>query len=415
MKKYDCVIIGAGASGMMAGIMAERRGKHVLIVEKSDKIGRKILVTGNGRCNLTNKNVVEDYKRPVHYFGENPKFVLSVLNQFGLEDTLEFFEKLGIGFKEEDNGRLFPVSNQAQSVIDVLLYEVRELGIKVAKPNKTRKISFNKKTEEFEFELNDGQQIVSPKLVVATGGLTHVELGATGDGYEIAQKFGHRITPTFPAYSAMIVKSPLCQKLQGVKLEVKVVAFSQKGRIAENEGTLMFAHFGLSAPSVLEISRQIAHEIKINNGKVRLEINFLPFLAPKPADEFIRQRWENSSSKPLSLSFTGILPKKVFPSILEAAGIDPERKVSTITKEERAQIVSLLTKHEFAVEDIRGFDEAHFTAGGVDTKEIDPKTLESKLQKGLYFCGEVMDIDGQCGGYNLQWAWSSGAVVGNNI
>ena len=424
LKQYDAIIIGAGASGMMAAITAKRRGRHILLIERNDQIGKKILVTGNGRCNISNKNVVQDYHKPVHYFGNNPKFVLSVLNQFGLEETLEFFHDLGVEFSEEDEGRLFPISNQAQSIVDVLLYEARELGIKIAKPNTVKNLDFDNDTQLFKLELNDGQEVETRKLVVATGGKSHHELGATDAGYEIATQFKHTITPTFPAYVALSVKSPLCHKLQGVKLEVKVKAFSNvadgQGQelIAENEGTLMFAHFGLSAPSVLEISGQIAYELEVRKRKVKLEINFLPSIGEHTDNnlqEIILDRWQKNPNKTLESSFIGVLPKKVFPAILEVNGIDGKIKVAEVTKELRQKIVKLLTQYEFDIDSIRGFDEAHFTAGGVDTKEVDPKTLGSKLQKGLYFCGEILDIDGECGGFNLQWAWSSGAVVGKNI
>lgn len=414
-NKFDAIIIGGGASGIMTAITARRRGKDVLLVEKNDKIGKKILVTGNGRCNISNENVVEDISKPVHYSGSQPKFTLSTLNQFNIYETKEFFRELGIEFNEEDNGRLFPVSNQAQAVVDVLAYELENLGVKIAKPNAPKVIRYDEKTKLYEVVLTDGRHVFAPKLVISTGGKSHSRLGSTGDGYNYAEQFGHSITPLFPAYSPLIVKSPLCHKLQGVKLEVSVKAIARGKTFAENTGTIMFAHFGLSAPVVLEISREIAEEILVKGNKVSLEVNFVPGIAKHQIDEYLLNRWQTSPNKSLGFSLVGLLPHKVLPAILEVEGIDPEQNVSEITKENRLKIGKLLQEYKFDIEDVRGFDDSHFTAGGVNVKEVSPETLESKIQKGLYFCGEVLDVDGECGGYNLQWAWSSGHVVGKNL
>lgn len=414
-KVYDAIILGGGASGMMAAIMAKRNGKNVIVVEKNQKLGKKILVTGNGRCNIANENAIEDQKKPVHYFGQNPKFVISVLNQFGIKETKNFFSELGIVFKEEDKGRLFPSSNQAQSVVDVLEYELQSLNIKIAEKNTPKKIDFNKKSGNYEVTISDGRVLLGEKLVIATGGLTLPDSGSNGDGYEYAKQFGHTILPTFPGYVAIRTKSPLCHILQGVKLEVGVKAYTNNKLIAENTGTIMFAHFGLSAPVILEISRIIAQETIVNKNSVKLTVNFLPDIKNEDLEKTLIKRWSTSPNKPLDLSFIGLLPKKVFPALLDVAGIERGLKCSDVTKELRGKIMKLLSEYEFEIDSVRDYKAAHFTAGGVNTKELNPKTLESKLQEGLYFCGEVMDIDGICGGYNLQWAWSTGAVVGSNI
>ncbi len=414
-KVYDAIIIGGGASGMMAAIIAKRRGKNIILLEKNAKLGRKILVTGNGRCNISNENTIEDQRKPIHYMGRNPKFVLSVFNQFGIKETKKFFNELGIEFKEEDKGRLFPSSNQAQSVVDVLEYELQNLNIKIAEKNSPKKIIFNKDNSQYEVTISDGRKLISKKIVVATGGLTLPTTGSNGDGYEYAKQFGHTILPTFPGYVAVKTKSPLCHFLQGVKLEVAVKAYSDGQELAENTGTIMFTHFGLSAPVILEISRVIANEITVKKNKVKVHVNFLPDVKKENLEKFVVERWAKSPNKSLGFSFVGLLPKKVFPAILDANDIDKDMKCSDVKKELRAKIINLLSEYEFIIDDIRDYKDAHFTAGGVDTKELNPKTLESKLQPGLYFSGEVMDIDGICGGYNLQWAWSTGAVVGSNI
>lgn len=416
---YDTIIIGAGASGMTASIFAAREGRSVLLLEKTAKLGKKILLTGNGRCNISNKFSEEDQKQVKHYFGNNPKFVMSALNKFGYSETKEFFSKLGIEYIEEDSGRMFPASNQAQSVVDVLEYEMRELGVKIVLEANISAIGGSTSGSKFTVHLSDGREFQTPKLIVATGGKTLPGTGSTGDGYSFASQFGHTVIPQFPVYSGFNVTKEseplnvqLLHKLQGTKLEVGVKAFAEGKLVAENEGTLMFAHYGLSAPGVLEISREVARAMELENKKVEVSINFFPGKQPQDVDQMLVERWTNSPNKTLGFSLVGLLPKKVLPAILEAHGINSDQKVAEISKEKRAEIVKLLTELSFKITSVRGYKEAHFTAGGVDTKEVNPSTLESKLIPGLYFAGEVLDVDGECGGYNLQWAWSSGAVAG---
>ncbi len=412
MKKYDAIIIGGGASGMMAAIIAARRDKNIAIIEKNSKLGRKILATGNGRCNISNKNSQEDKRTLKHYFGQNPKFVMSAFNQFDYNDTEVFFEELGINFKEEDGGRMFPVSNQAQSVLDVFEFELNRLQVKLITSKTPKEINYD---NGFIVKLNDGQEISSKKLIVSTGGKTYPKFGTTGDGYTIAKQFGHSIIEQFPVYSGLIIKSPIFQKLQGIKCEASVVAKVDNKEIAKNTGTIMFAHFGLSAPGVLEISRSIAQKLRLEKKKVILSLNLLAFIKKDEVDKFLVDRWQKQPSKTLGFSFEGLLAKKIAPAFLESANIDPNQKVSEISKDLRQKIIQTLTNYQFEIIDVKDYDEAHFTAGGVNTKEINPKNLESLIQKNLFFCGEVLDIDGECGGYNLQWAWTSGYVVGINV
>ena len=407
-KNYDLTIIGAGASGMMAAIKASKRGKRVLMIERNAKPGKKILLTGNGRCNISNENSLEDQKKPVHYHGKNPKFVLSVFNKFGLQETKKFFQDVGIEFIEEDEGRLFPASNQAGSVVEVLEYAMNQEKVRVMYNQRVKKMVFEDSI--YKIVLQDGREIQSQNVLISTGGKSLSR--PAEDGYEFASQFGHKIIDMFPAYSGLNTKSQLCHKLQGVKMEVEVKAIVGNKEIAKNTGTIMFAHYGLSAPVVLEISREIAEARIVNGHKAFVEVNFFPNIAENELDAMILKRWEKFPQKSLDFSFVGLLPKKVFPAILAVEGIDGTVKVSDVNKALRRKIVNLLGKYRFEIDSVRGYNEAHFTAGGVDTKEIDPQTMQSKLQKGLYFSGEILDIDGDCGGYNLQWAWSSGAVVG---
>lgn len=428
LKRYDLAVIGAGASGMAASISAARQGRKVILIEKKEKPGRKILLTGNGRCNLTNVNSVEDKRQPVHYHGRNPKFVISVLNKYGFDEVVSFFNELGIEFKEEDEGRYFPSSNQASSIIDVLVDEIESLNIKFEDNNRVKELKFIEEENRFYIKLSSGKELLADKCVIATGGLSFPTTGSSGDGYEFAKNFGHTIIDTFPAYTAVATKSRLCQLLQGVKMEVGAKVFVSNDKvkgaegepifiekaIAEDQGTLMFAHFGLSAPVILRLSRVIAEQQQLYGKKAKIEINFLPQIPLDQMEKFLIDRWEKRPQKTLGFSFVGLLPNKVFPAILEVNGIDPKTKVAEVSKEMRKKIIQLLTRYEFIIDEVRGYDEAHFTAGGVDTKEVNPSTLESKIQHGLYFCGEVLDIDGDCGGYNLQWAFSSGLTAGES-
>lgn len=399
---------------MVCVITAARAGKHVLLLEKNPKLGKKILYTGNGRCNITNAHVVEDQRGPVHYHGSHPKFVIPALNAFSLEKTKHFFDELGIEFVEEADGRFFPSSNQAQSVVDVLKFELERLDVEIKLETEVKSAKYNKTRKLFEVDSSAGKYS-APKLVIACGGKSYPKFGSTGDGYTLAKSFEHTVTPTFPAYVALVVDSPLCKELQGTKVEVVAKVIVDGKQVAENSGTMMFAHFGLSAPAILELSRLISEQINVNHKKVSLKVNFLPNIKRDKLEEFIISRWSKCPHKSLGFSFVGLLPQKLFPAMLEANSIDTEIKCSQVDKKTRSKIVELLSGYEFEVGGVRGFDESHFTAGGVNVKEVNPNTMESTMQSNLYFTGEVLDIDGDCGGYNLQWAWSSGYVAGINI
>ncbi len=415
---FDVAIIGGGASGLMSAIIARRRGKKVILLEKNEKLGRKILLTGNGRCNISNENVGNLKTIYTKYNGHNPKFAISVFSKFNLAKTKQFFRDIGIEFKEEDNGRLFPVSNEAQSVVEALVYEIKNLSIKVKTKTNVIDTTFDKTKKLFLIKTKQGETIYSQKIVISTGGKTYPVLGTVGDGYKLAQNFGHRIYKQFPSYSGLITKSQICQDLQGVKLITKVKAFlpNTNKPFAQNIGTLMFAHFGLSAPVVLEISRQIAQKLYVEKYPfINLEINLLPDYQINELEKLLIKRWSKQPQKTLASSFIGLLPKKVAPAFFKYHKIDSTTIVSNINKKLRKKIISILTETTFKITDVKGFEIAHFTAGGIDTKEINPNTCESKLQKGLYFTGEVLDIDGICGGYNLQFAWSTGAIAGMSV
>jgi len=402
------IIIGGGASGMMAAIAAARNGHDVTIFEKNEKLGKKILLTGNGRCNLTNVNVSWQ-----NYYGTHPKFAASVLAKFSNKNTIKFFEELGLVLIEEDNGRLFPRSNQAQSVVDVLEAEFEKLNVEILYNQKVKRLAISDK--RFTVTTYQNKQHKCDKLIIATGGKTYPKTGSTGDGYRFAESLGHKIIPPFPVSTPLRIKSIVCNKLQGIKVNVHLKVIYNNKVIADNTGELLFTHLGISAPVVLESSREVSKILSKNtDAKITCSINFFPEYLPDQLRSLLLKRIKNHPERKISSQFIGILPKKVVPTILKYSEINPEIKSRDVSKKLLHKIITLITNYELQITSVLGWDIAQFTAGGIDTREINSKTMESKLVPGLYFCGEVVDIDGQSGGYNLQWAWSSGWGAGGS-
>lgn len=409
-SKLKIIVIGGGPSGIMAAIAAAKNGASVTIIEKKTDLGKKILISGNGRCNLSNDDVSWE-----NYHGKFPKFAASVLGQFSNWDTLDFFHKLGLETKTEDRGRIFPVSDQADSVLDVLSYELESLDVRILFQSKVE--SIEKVGEKFEVDIFNGKKLIADKLIIATGGKTYSKLGSSGDGYSFARKFGHTIEDLYPVSTGFDVASkykPLVNKLQGVKVEAGVSAFDGVEKLAEDMGTVLFTHFGLSAWAIMRLSFEVSRVINIGNKEmVDVFVDFFPEYDKNTLDLILQKRWEDNPKKSLGFSFVGLMQKKIAPALLDFAGFDITKKSCEVSKSDRLKIVDLLKNYKFEVVGVRSWDEAQFTMGGVSVKEIDPKTMESKLVPNLYFCGEVVDITGDSGGYNLQWAWSSGFVAGS--
>jgi len=402
-------IIGGGAAGMMAAVSVSKKGNNVTIFEKNEKLGKKILLTGNGRCNITNSNVNSQ-----NYHGKYPKFSASVLSQFTNKDTIKFFEDLGLVLKEEDNGRLFPRSNQAQSVIDCFEEKLKELKVTIKYNQKIKDIS--KKNNKFIITTYQNKNYEFNKLIIATGGKTYPNTGSTGDGYRFAKNFGHKIIKPFPVSAPFRIKSVICNKLQGIKVNAKLTIFHNDKKLVENTGELLFTHLGISAPVVLESSREVS---RILSGKpdenITCSINLLPEYNLEELFKLLNSRIKRNLERTLGNQFMGILPKKVAPVILKYHNINPDLKSSNVSKQIIHKTIQTLTNYKEKILSVLGWESAQFTAGGVDVSEINSKTMESKIVKDLYFCGEVIDIDGDSGGYNLQWAWSSGYVAGKYL
>lgn len=405
-NKKHVLVAGGGAAGMMAAISAGRMGAQVTITERNPRVGKKILATGNGRCNYTNINSSCDY-----YYGGNPEFARDALNAFSADDVIRFFEKLGIEPKVEELGKVFPMSEQASSVLDVLLYELNRLGVNMVCDACVKDIT--KKNECFFVEIENGDIIKADRVIVATGGKAMPSSGSDGNGYELAAKLGHRITDIFPALVQIMLEGDFFKRIDGVKIKGTAEVISGNKCVASDNGDILFANYGVSGPPIFQISRR-AGEL-LHSGKEAFLKIVLMDKHEAEVLKLIERRFMQDGSKPVDFSFVGLINKRLIPVILYEAGIsDLKCPVSEVSFNEIKSIARVLTDWRFKIRGTKSWPSAQVTAGGIDTKDIDPDTMESRLVKGLYFAGEIMDIDGYCGGFNLQWAWSSGYVAGLN-
>ena len=391
------IVIGGGASGLLAAISAKQQHADVLILERNTKLGKKILATGNGRCNFTNVDATE-----MHY--NHPYFVRPVFEQMSPKKTLQLFEQLGITPKIEDEGKTYPLSEQASSIVDVLIYEIERLQILVKYEALVTSI---KKRDVFDIELQSGEHIQADRVILATGGLAMPKSGSDGTGYQLAQSLGHTITPVFPALVKLELSSPHLKALDGVKFPGTVELMYDGAVVQTETGDILFTKYGISGPTILQISRkanqllQEGHEVWINvmvvNGPEKCEV---------------AKRFAQLKDRTIEMSLIGLINKRIIHPILKEAHIDPHILVKDLSKDKMNQLMQLLFGWEFPVVGSKDFDDAQVTAGGISIDEVNPQTLESKKISHLYFCGEILDIDGLCGGYNLQWAWSSGFIAG---
>lgn len=408
MKRIRVIIIGGGASGMMAAIAASRQGADVTILERNPRVGKKILATGNGRCNFTNINTDVSC-----YNGNNPKFVYSALAQFDVYRTIDFFEELGIAHKVEDMGKVFPMSDQASSVLDVLRYELDKRKVKVL-CNAYVKNILVKGNYNFELKLEDGSSIQGDRIIIATGGKAMPSSGSDGNGYDLARKLGHSIVDIFPGLVQIMLEGSFFKQIQGVKFVGTAEILLNNRSVTKDRGDILFANYGVSGPPILQISRK-AGELLLKGQNPVLKVTILDTMSRHEINNLIEQRFKKAAGKTIEFSLVGLINKRLIPVLLKEAGIkNLKAPVQTLSKEQQRSIASILTDWRFRIRGTRGWSSAQVTAGGVNTTEIDPNTMESKITKGVYFAGEIIDIDGQCGGFNLQWAWSSGYVAGYN-
>lgn len=406
MKAKDVIIIGGGAAGIMAAIVAKRQGANVVVLERNPRIGKKILATGNGRCNYTNS--FTDIK---NYHGENSKFAYSSLSQFGVKETIDFFERLGIAHAVEDNGKVFPLSFQASSVLDVLRYELEELGVDIICDAYVKNIEKDKKG--FLVILKDGRTKNGDAVILATGGKAMPSSGSDGNGYALAKNFGHNIVEVFPGLVQLKLEGDFLKAIDGVKVVGTATLLHRGKTVKQDTGDILFTNYGISGPPVLQLSRS-ALEILNKGEKPILKISIINTKKKEELFEYLKMRFSYMSKKSIDIALIGLINKRLINVILKEINIDKNKKVANLSNEEIEEIANILTDWRFKVIGSKSWDDAQVTAGGINTNEIDSKTMESKLIKGLYFAGEMVDIDGDCGGFNLQWAWSSGYVAGIN-
>jgi predicted Rossmann fold flavoprotein len=401
MAKSKIIIIGGGASGIMAAIVSARNGAKVTIIERKPKIGRKILATGNGRCNLTNL-----YANKSHFHSETENIYEEIINKFDINSTMKFFNDLGITTIEKDLGKVYPRSEQANSVVNALLYELNRLKVNVVCNSDVENIQLDKnikvKTSDKIYYCN--------KLIIATGGKSCPDLGSNGSGYKLAKMLGHTVIEPFPSLVQLKTDYQYLKQLQGTKIWGTVKILDDENNIYRKEkGEVLFTDYGVSGPPILQISRYGSKNL-LRNKSTYITIDLVSEY--ENIDTILINRFEKAPNKTIQESFVGFINNRLIIPIIKTANIDINKKVANITKEERISIGNTLKNLKMKVTGTNQWNQSQVTAGGVDTREIDSNTLESKICKNIYLCGEIIDIDGDCGGYNLQWAWSSGAVAG---
>ena len=403
----NVIVIGGGASGMIAAIAAKQNGNKVTILEKNEKLGKKLFITGKGRCNLTNASDVETH---MNNLMSNKKFMYSAYNAFGPDEIVSLLEDAGIKTKIERGNRVFPISDKSSDVIKGLKTKLDELDVEIILNCEVKTVLkendlFKLKTDRGLFECDS--------LIVATGGVSYKSTGSTGDGYLFAKQYGHNVTDTYPSLVPFNIKEKSCKKLQGLSLKNVTLKLTLDDKVIYNDmGEMLFTHFGVSGPLVLSASSFVADK---PNEQYMISIDLKPALDFDSLDKRVLRDFEKYKNKNFNNSLNDLLPKKLIPIIIRISGIDEYKKVNEVTKEERHKLVNLFKNFELSVESLRGYDEAIITKGGVDVKDINPKTMESKIVTGLYFVGEVLDLDSLTGGFNLQIAWSTGYLAGSSI
>lgn len=404
------LVIGGGAAGMFAAIAAAGNGHEVHVYEKNEKLGKKLFITGKGRCNITNACDMETLFDAVV---TNSKFLYSSFYGYTNQNVIDFFEQIGVKTKIERGERVFPQSDHSSDVIRALEAEMRRRGVQIHLYTEVRRVV----SEEGRFsfiELADGSRIKGDACIVATGGLSYQTTGSTGDGHRFAKENGHSVTPCMPALVPMTVKEDWVPRLQGLSLRnVSAVIYDGKKRLYEEFGEMLFTHYGVSGPLMLSASSIVGK--KLREKELKLVIDLKPALSMEQLEKRVLRDFEENQNRQFKNAVGKLFPAKLIPVMIELSGIDEDKKVNIISREERQRFVSLIKNLPVTLTALRGYNEAIITKGGVKVKEIDPGTMESKLVKGLYFAGEVLDLDAVTGGFNLQIAWSTGYAAGMSV
>lgn len=401
----NVVVIGGGASGLMAAGTAAYYGANVTLLEKNSRTGRKILVTGKGRCNITNNCDKDTFIANVP---TNPRFLYSAINNFDCQDTIDFFNDLGLETKTERGNRVFPVSDKAMDVVDTLYTFAKHNGAKIIES--TAKVILTSDGKVSGVLDTKGNQYEADCVIIATGGMSYPGTGSTGDGYKLAKTVGHTITEIKPSLVGLISSDEFCKELQGLSLKnVNLMAYENGKEIFSEQGEMLFTHQGVSGPLVLSAS---SHMRNFDKKSYKISIDLKPALSEEKLDLRLQKDFSEHKNNQINNSLGKLLPKKIIPVVLKMWGIDPTKKCNSITKEERQELNKILKNFTVKIKSLGSIKEAIITSGGVSTKEISPKTMESKILSGLFFCGEVIDVDAYTGGFNLQIAFSTGRLAG---
>lgn len=407
----DLIVIGAGPAGLMAAGTAARNGHQVVVLEKNDRPGRKLRITGKGRCNVTNDCEPQDV---IAAATANGRFLYSCVQAFSPADTMAFFEAQGVQLKTERGNRVFPISDHAQDIVDALAGFCKDAGVRFCFGCDADQIL----TEDgvvTGVHLKGGKVLQAPNVLIACGGSSYAATGSDGSGIRLARKLGHTITPILPSLVPLISVDSDCAQMQGLSLRnvgVRVEDTVSGKDVYKDFGELLFTHFGLSGPTILSAS---AHMRAMSPGRYRVHIDLKPALTPEQLDARLLRDLEKNHNRQFSNSLGELLPAKSIPVVVDRSGISPEIRCHSLTREQRQALVALLKDFTVDIEGFRPINEAIVTSGGVDVREVNPKTMASKLVRGLYFAGEVLDLDAYTGGFNLQIAFSTGYAVGSHL
>ncbi|MGN6713662.1 NAD(P)/FAD-dependent oxidoreductase [Anaerocolumna jejuensis] len=411
-ERKRIIVVGAGAAGMLAAIYAARNGHEVLLLEKNDKAGKKLYITGKGRCNITNACEMEDLFKNVM---SNPKFLYGAFYGYSNYDVIDFFEQLGLKTKIERGGRVFPESDKSSEVIGVLLKELKRLQVDIRYQSEVEQILTEDSAVKGVLIKKTQEKLSADNVIVATGGLSYPSTGSTGDGYRFAKSMGHSVTKLSPSLVPVNIKEiELVKELQGLSLKnIEITVTSQNKVIYSDFGELLFTHFGVSGPVILSASSYLVPYM--GQKELTLSIDLKPALTKEQLDARILRDFDEFKNKQYKNALDQLLPRKMIQVIIALSKIDPEKKVNLITKEERKRLVDILKAMTLSIDRLRDYNEAVITKGGIAVKEINPSTMESRLISGVYYIGEVLDLDALTGGFNLQIAWSTAYLAGNSV
>ena len=410
------IVIGGGPAGMMSAITSSEQGNEVILIEKNNVLGKKLAITGKGRCNITSSLNIDEFIKNIP---GNGRFLYSAFNNFNNTDIIDFIEKQGLKTKVERGNRVFPVTDKAIDVVNCFVKRLKELNVKINLNEEVIEILKDEKNKAIGVDTNNGI-IKADKIILATGGKSYPLTGSTGDGYKMVKKLGHTITELKPSLVPLVTyEEEMHKSLQGLSLKnvsIKIVDILKNKEIYNDFGEMLFTHFGVSGPIILSASSHLVRYKNIiellKNKQIKLFIDFKPALSREKLDQRILRDFEEEKNKSFKNSLDKLLPQKLIPEIIKQSKIDFEKKVNSITKSEREILINLLKQFEVTIRDFRPIEDAIITAGGISIKEINPKTMESKIVKDLYFAGEIIDVDAYTGGFNLQIAYSTGYVAG---